>query len=102
MIRRCRRLLGRLLIRLAGWDVDPDDPWLLVPDDETLLGQQIGAWVTTGLRMREYLTHWPECRAIDEHDLRCTCGLLDVLAEYDEIMTCSATGEDYAAHRARQ
>lgn len=88
---------------------DPDDVALLAPrggcyrhamvegDDLWISEAQVAWWLEVGLRLREYAAHWPECRATDDHDLRCGCGLLEVLGSVDEAVACTMAPDDTVA-----
>lgn len=96
------RLLLRALDRLSPFD---DDPVLLVPaggvhrrdsivgDDLWIAEQQVAWWLDVGQRLRTFAGHAAECRAVDDCDARCSCGLLDLLSDVDEVVTCTITDD---------
>jgi hypothetical protein len=59
--------------------------------------QQVQWWLEVGQRLAEYAAHWPECRAVDDCDLRCSCGLLDAQGQLAEAVACTFTEGDVAA-----
>jgi hypothetical protein len=114
-----RRLIGRLAWRVSDWAYreDPGDPVLLVPaggvyrrdsiegDDLWVAEQQVQWWLEVGQQLREYAGHTPDCRLAatpyDLHDLRCSCGLLEVIGQVEEVVACTITDDDELLDRRR-
>jgi hypothetical protein len=101
-----RLWLADQVVRVGGWaldrlvPVDPDPAMLarsggvrrcdsVEGDDLWIAEQQVQWWLEVGQHLRAYATHQPECRATDDRDARCSCGLLDVLCSLDEVVACT-------------